>query len=204
MENKCVKDRALTRMFTRTIITLLVLSFLIGVSAAAPTIYFGEDANQGDPYYERLVTHPNADNARNNFMAQLNGVETENLEDFASGALAPLTADFGAAGKATLTGDGYIVSLASGTNGIGQYPISGKNFWEAYTSSNSFSLHFEKSQVAFGFYGIDIGDINGQLTVTYADGSSQTLTVPHSLPPVNRGGEYFIMDLLIKTILLLV
>ena len=42
-------------------------------------------------------------------------------------------------------------------------------------------MSFTAPIAAFGFYGIDIGDYNGQVTVTTTNGSTQTYTIPNTL-----------------------
>jgi hypothetical protein len=158
---------------------LAVFFVLLGLTTSAvaqPTTFFGEDSGLGEG--TRLPSHPNADAARADFLAQLTNPGTEDFESFTDGAVAPLAADFGAAGTATLLGPGFIANIPSGTNGVGRYPISGDKYWD--TNSN-FYVEFSDPQVAFGFYGVDIGDFSGQLTITYEDGTSSTLTVPHTV-----------------------
>jgi hypothetical protein len=156
-----------------------------GASFALQTTFFGEDLGLGEEL--RLPFAPNADNARTNFFSNLEGVGTEDFEDFSTGQSIPLTADFGAAGTATITGSGSVVTEASGTNGFGRYPISGDNYWE--TSSASFVLSFSAPIAAFGFYGIDFGDFEGQIEVELSNGGSQTYTISHSSGENILGGS---------------
>lgn len=150
---------------------------------ALPVTFFGEDIGGGENV--RLASTPNSDTARANFFTNLLGVGTENFEGFATGTGVPLAVNFGAAGTANLLTSGSIATQASGTNGFGRYPISGSNYWQ--TSSN-FSLSFSTPQSAFGFYGIDIGDFSGQLTLTYAGGA---LAVPHTVNGPGGSVLYF-------------
>lgn len=159
---------------TKMSVTFLFLALSTTIAAAVPVTFFGEDAGQGEAI--RLPSHPNADAARTAFLAMLINPGVENLESFANGQAAPLAANFGAAGTATLNGNGEIANVPTGTNGVGRYPISGNQYWEA---TDSFSIDFTQPQVAFGFYGIDIGDFNGQVTILYENGVSQTLTIPN-------------------------
>ncbi|PIQ89464.1 MAG: PEP-CTERM sorting domain-containing protein [Candidatus Omnitrophica bacterium CG11_big_fil_rev_8_21_14_0_20_42_13] len=162
----------------------IVLTFCIGNFVyAAPVTFFGEDLGGGEAV--RLASTPNSNAARANFFTNLLGVGTENFEGFATSTGVPLAVNFGAAGTANLLNSGAIATQASGTNGFGRYPISGSNYWE--TSSN-FSLSFTNPQSAFGFYGIDIGDFSGQLTLTYAGG---VLAVPHTVSGPGGSVLYF-------------
>lgn len=149
----------------------------IGMPAHAYQTFFGEDLGLGEN--TRLPSTPNADTARNNFLSNLVGVGTENFEGFAPGSTPPLSVAFPGAGTATLLGTGSIENVPTGTNGFGRYPISGNQFFE--TDSGNFSLNFSNPVAAFGFYGVDIGDFNGQVTLTLLSGQTQTLTVPNSL-----------------------
>jgi hypothetical protein len=173
-----------------TLSRLLCLSafaacFPVSVSAA-PVTFFGEDLGQGESI--RLSSHPNADAARAQFLSNLVGVGTATLESVNAGDVAPLVVDFGASGTATLQGNGSIVEVISGTNGFGRYPISGTKYWD---TGSTFSLLFSQPQAAFGFYGVDIGDFSGQVTVTYANGSSQTLTIPNTVNGLGGSVLYF-------------
>jgi hypothetical protein len=159
---------------------LLVALAMLPLSANATfTTFFGEDLGGGEGV--RLPAHPNADAARDDFIFALSGVGTEDFEvGHSTGATAPLVVTFpGSSGAitATILGSGAISTVPSGTNGVGRYPISGNNYWEG---TESFSITFSKDIAAFGFYGVDIGDFDGNLTVTYVDGATTTLTVPNS------------------------
>jgi hypothetical protein len=150
---------------------LIALMFLLGVSSMASAYqatFYGYD---GGP----KVTI-NSDIARNSFFSNLVGVGTETFESYATGTGAPLAVNFGAAGTATLTGLGAIQSGDS----TGRWAISGTKYWEAPGSSSSlFSIVFSAPVAAFGFYGTDIGDFDGQVVVTTLGGVSHTYTIPH-------------------------
>jgi len=151
------------------IILFLALIFIFvsaGASLALQTTFFREDLGSGED--TRIVSHPTADAARTNFFSFLDGVGTEDFETFSDGATAFLAANFGAAGTATNYGSGSIDNVPTGTNGRGRYPISGDQYWE--TNSRTWSISFTESIAAFGFYGIDIGDFDGQVTVTTLNG----------------------------------
>ena len=147
--------------------TLLALVCAASVHAA-PQVFFGENQNPG-----QKATGAPAD-ARTSFLAYLTGsVGTETFELQATGGIAPLGLTFpGSAGNitATLTGGGKVfessdIVLDSGrfnTTGAGAALKAGK-WWEA---SGSFAIEFSLAVSAFGFYGTDIGDFAGQVTVT--------------------------------------
>jgi PEP-CTERM motif len=163
-------------LMIKKVAILLVILTVTTTGALAGTVYFGEDLGQGEN--TRLASHPNADAARNSFMGQLIGVGTETFESFASGTAAPLTLTFPGAGTATLNGDGSVANVPSGTNGVGRYPISGDQYWEA---GYGFSIVFSDPVAAFGFYGVDIGDFGGHVTLTFQDGSSTTYTMNNTI-----------------------
>lgn len=149
-------------------------------SFAATLTFFGEDPQAALNAY----AHPNSDAAKANFFSYLTGgVGTETFEGFADGTTAPLAVDFGSAGTATLYGGGYVQSGFS----VGRYPISGRKYWEA--STDNMSLVFSAPVAAFGFYGTDFGDFNGQITVTTVGGVSTTYMIPHSIGGGNYDGK---------------
>lgn len=157
------------------VLFLVLLGSTNSAVAQPTTTFFGEDLGLGE--YTRLTSHPHADTARANFLAQLKNPGTEDFERFDDNKTAPIAVDFGRAGTATLQGNGEIEEIWTDTNERGRYPISGDKYWE---SSRDFYIEFTDPQVAFGFYGVDIGDFQGQLTITYEDGSAETILIPHT------------------------
>jgi len=167
----------------------LLLSFMVAGAVAAPAVqaspvvFFGRDPGAGE--FAR-VPHPNADTARSGFLTNLTGVGTENFEGFATGSTSPITLNFPGAGTATLNGASSIATVVSGTNGAGRYAISGQNFWE---TGSGFGIAFSKPISAFGFYGVDIGDFSGQVTLTLSNGT--LLTVPTGVGLLGGGVVYY-------------
>lgn len=145
--------------------TLLASSFILVVCSmahAVPVTFFGQDLGLGES--TPLASFPNSVAAESNFKANLTGVSTENFETLAGNLV-----DFGGGLTATLSG-GQREFVASGaTNGVGRYAISGNYYWE---SGVDFSLTFSSPISAFGFYGIDIGDFNGQVLLKLMDTSN--------------------------------
>ena len=155
--------------------SVMALVLVLGIPVAAsaiPITFFGEDPGLGEGM--RLPTHPLADAARANFFSNLIGAVTYNFESVANGAVAPLAVNLGAAGTATINGTGNVANIPTGTNLAGRYPISGNQYWE---TDSVFSIDFTTPQAAFGFYGIDIGDFDGQITLTTVAGSPLVLNV---------------------------
>ena len=137
-----------------------------------PSRFFGEDPGLGEA--TRLPAHLLADAARTNFLSNLLGVGTFNFESVANGAGAPLAVNFGAAGTATINGTGNVDNVPTDSDTVGRYPISGNQYWE---TGDVFSIDFTTPVAAFGFYGIDIGDFNGQVTLTTIAGTPLVLNV---------------------------
>lgn len=154
-------------------------------ATAAPQIFFGKDAGLGELI--ALSAHPNADQARNDFVAALagNATATENFESYTpSTTYVPgmLAVSFGALGTANLD-EGFVTNEPA----AGRYPISGQQFWEA--SSNFFTLNFSSAVIGFGFYGVDIGDFLGQMTITLSNGND--FLVNHTLDAVGGSVLYW-------------
>jgi hypothetical protein len=133
---------------------------------AAPTIFFGENQTPG----EIVQGDPLA--ARQQFEANLTGVSSEGFEGFATGASAPQDLSFtGSAGNlgATITGGGSVFATPSAagrfnTTGATDAPKAGK-WWYVSDVGTEFKITFDTAISAFGFYGTDIGDFDGQVTI---------------------------------------
>lgn len=146
----------------------LFVVFAAGSAQAAPIIFFGENQNPGEAVSGAPVT------AHNAFLAGLTGVGTEEFEGFALAATEPLVLTFpGSSGSigATLSGAGQIsVNALSGRFNTSP---GGAQFWEV---SGAFQLDFSAPISAFGFYGTDIGDFTGQVTVSLWDAVTSAIT----------------------------
>lgn len=181
----------------------LLAAASIGLSLpthAAPVTFLGLDLGSGET--TRLASHPNADAARDAFLARLlPGTAVETFESMLAStppALVERTLTLGFAGvAAVLQGPGMVIdspapSTVNPVNGIpsGVYPVSGLRAW---LSADDFEVRFDQAQVAFGFYGVDIGDFNGQLELEliHDDGSSTRVLASNGLR--NKGGsvQYF-------------
>jgi len=163
------------------LITLSALTLSFNANATYLT-FFGEDLNSSATI--PLVTHAQATAAETSYLSNLVGVGTETFESFATGSTAPLALTFPGAGTATLTGgNGAIASVASGsTNGFGRYAISGTKYWEVSAGAGgNFEINFSGPVAAFGFYGIDIGDFGGQVTVELANGLNSVFNVGNTI-----------------------
>ncbi len=156
-------------------IAMCAIAFSAAPAFAAPVIFFGEDVNNtGDPNAAPLT---NATNAQTSFFANLTGVGIETFEGLATGTGSPITLTFPGAGTATLNGSG---TVGSGNDGGGRYPVSGTQYY--YAGTDDFTIDFSSGIAAFGFYGTDIGDFGGQLTLTLTGSNGVTvLTVPNTV-----------------------
>jgi len=146
---------------------------LSGAAFAAPVTFFGEDLYNTNTE----IAHPNADAAQAAFLATLVGVGTETFDTASTpvGSTPPIALTFPGAGTATLNGGGQVVA---GDDGAGRYAISGTQYYNA--SNGNFSISFSSAIAAFGFYGVDIGDYGGLLSLQLTDtgGNVSNLNIP--------------------------
>lgn len=185
------------RLATATTAALLLsIALLFGAASAVPIPFFAEDLNFAtNPELTRLLLHPNADATRLDFLSKLEKtVGTEDFEAFADDTSAPLSLVLPGAGTATLNGNGFVNEIPTGTNTTGRFPISANKYWD---SRDQFSIQFSEPIAAFGFYGIDFGDFNGQVTLDLVrraldgtcSGPRTTVPIPHTVDGINRGGS---------------
>jgi hypothetical protein len=166
-------------MMKRVLMIAMVL-LLAGSTQAAVSTFFGEDLGLGES--TPLPSWPNASAAEAAFMSNLSGVGTESFEGMTTG-VAPSILTFPVPGgtiTATFSGGMTVEAVTPGTtNGVGRYATDGSQYLEG--STQSFSITFSDPVAAFGFYGIDIGDFSGQVTLTTFDGGSTLYTIPHTI-----------------------
>jgi PEP-CTERM motif len=137
-----------------------ILALAAFSASAAPTVFFGENQNPANAVSGAPLT------AQSSFLSNLSGVGTEVFSQ-ASGSGSPLAVAFpGSSGNitATLTGQGAVSSNV----GAGRFNTSSvsSGWWEV---SGIFNITFDTAISAFGFYGTDVGDFNGQLTIALTD-----------------------------------
>lgn len=183
-------------MFARTF-TALGLALFVAVGTArqaeAQLTFFGEDTDGSESTRSTNVFSLAAENL---FLANLVGVGTETFDSFLTGIGVPLALIFPGAGTATLTGGGTVQTLAcapgpdpncTNTNGVGRYPVSSPNFWEV--NATNFVITFSNPVAAFGFYGNDIGDFGGNLSLSFLTGGGViAVPVPHTVVPSGQFG----------------
>ncbi len=144
--------------------------FAVAGAQAAPVTFFGED---GNPTGSTPMAHPISDATQTSFFSNLINIGTDGFDTVASGTTT-VPVNFANGITATLTG-GTIQNFSS----AGRFAISSPNYYNTF--SNTFDINFSAPIAAFGFYGTDIGDFGGQLTVTLTDANNiqTTLTVPN-------------------------
>jgi hypothetical protein len=165
-------------------VTLLVLVLPAAVHAA-PLIFFGEDQAAGG-----ALPVPNSAAAQGNFLSNLVGVRVEDFEGIPLGTNFPFNVTFGA-DTATLTGTNTIGNTGIVSGGlVGRFPISGSQYLNVGSAdTTSFGLTFSSPQAAFGFYGTDIGDFSGQLTISLDGGAP--MIVPHGVAIANGSALFW-------------
>jgi hypothetical protein len=166
------------------LLMLLTVSFvaMMTVSAyAVPVTFFGEDLGAGEA--TALTSWANASAAQASFYSNLIGVSTEDFESMSGNV-----ADFGGGLTATLSGGSVATVTPGTTNGVGRYAISGSKYWEV---SQNFTLTFSEAISAFGFYGVDIGDFDGQVVLGLANGSTTTMNIGNSTNILGGSVLYF-------------
>jgi hypothetical protein len=157
-------------LLSATVLTVATAVSVPGSGAhAQPVSYFGEDPN---PTGATPIPHPISDATQAAFFSQLQNIGTDTLDSYASGTTT-VNSVFGNGITAQLTG-GVIQNFSSG----GRFAISSPNYYE--TDTSSFAIRFSAPIAAFGFYGTDIGDFGGVLSLLLTDtsGNVTQLTVP--------------------------
>ena len=166
------------------ILTSVAFISLVAPASAAPIIFFGEDPAAGGS-----LPIPNSAAAQTAFLSQIVGAQVETFESFA--ALTTLTGagisvNFGA-DTATMQGSDSL-SQVRGVSGNGRFAVSGTKYVNC-ALGDTCTLSFSAPQVAFGFFGTDIGDFAGQLTLLL-DGVD-VVNVPHTVNAPNGSGLFF-------------
>eukprot|EP00968_Pinguiococcus_pyrenoidosus_P021104 scaffold2675_cov236-Pinguiococcus_pyrenoidosus.AAC.3 len=172
--------------------TLAILAVLVnGVAASTPcggTTFFGEDRNPDDTQNNvlPLPATPKADAARDSFFMALTAPSTETLESLGAGDTSPELLFPGPSITATLTGG----ETRQDPPLNGQYAISPDTY---FSTDDNFTVEFSEEISSFGFYGVDIGDVQGNLTLTAVrtDGTSCSIAIPHEVDGPSGGVLYF-------------
>jgi hypothetical protein len=163
---------------------VLAAIFACSVTQASPVIYFGENllagyGVSGDPLIQRDA-----------FLAALVGEGSDGFETRTPGSGAPFDVSLGGT-TATLSGVGQIADnpVATSSGRFNTTP-DGSKWWDV---SGAFSIDFTTPISAFGFYGTDVGDFLGRLTIALTDANNvvTSRTVPNSIDHANQGALLF-------------
>jgi len=164
--------------------------------------FFGEDINN-KPGGEELLPgeRVNASAAQASFLAAVGGfIARESFEGFDEGhdfSTQSTFLPFEGLSAGANNDRGRVRETPGGmANEDGRYSTDGDKFLSANTILNgSFRIEFVEAQDAFGFYGIDVGDFDAQLTLTFelVAGGTHAVDVPHSLfsEGANSGSVFF-------------
>ena len=170
-------------MFKKLVLAF-ACTFLLGSNANSASIFFGEDLSPG----ATVPAGGSSETARNQFLSHLVGVGSEDFEGIAAGTNANgVVLNFpGSTGgiTATLSDPSNQATVRNPALGCcGRFPTSGSNYLGNVT--NGFNLQFSTGIGAFGFYGTDIGDFNGQITLWMTGGTPLNYTVPNTINAPN-------------------
>jgi hypothetical protein len=157
-------------------------------SASAYVTFFGEDLNNSATVPLTPAKTPNSVNAQADFLTGLANPGVETFESLDPGAYSSLPLTFPGAGgtklNATLVADGgSIVRVASKTtDGFGRYSVPSdttSQFWQVTAGPNGgFTVSFDQAIAAFGFFGIDVSDFGGELSIELLRNGSVLTTLP--------------------------
>ena len=184
-----LQHRTLHSVSIRTIGIAIAIFMLTTTPVFADAItFFGEDLGPltgADP-------RPQSQFARASFLSQLETHGTEDFEGFAPGTHSALSLDFGGIFGGDLAPAQDPINIAGGTS----LATSGSqllHFVQIINDSFVITLNPVDRLNSIGFYGIDVGDLEGQLTITLQNGVTQVIQVevPHSQPSPTQTYFYF-------------
>lgn len=194
---------------TVTRLAVAALLAVAGQGASAFSTYFGEDPNGNE--LAPLAATPLASGAESDFLMPLSNVGTQTFEGLPLPVPGePLPASLaltfpGSSGSLTATLQGTVGQVAAvdpgATDGKGRYSVAsvtspsgepGTQYWYAQVSkdqTNEFTVTFSEAIAAFGFYGIDIGDFGGALSLELYNGNNlvKTLAVGNTVTDLSSG-----------------
>jgi hypothetical protein len=173
-----------------------MFTFHMPSAAAVPpswTIFFGEDLNNSAT--TPLTTLTNSDPAQALFAAALSSPGVEDFEGQAVGVVTTLNTSFPKAGggtiNVTITGTALqVFDQPAGTAAAGRYSIpsaTSSRFLRVATTTTPGAVVITADQdvSAVGFYGVDVSDFGGTLTVVLKDsggGIVLSQVVPNTVP----------------------
>ncbi|WP_243974189.1 hypothetical protein [Vibrio natriegens] len=161
---------------------LLMASFLLmSLSATAGfESFFGEDLSPGG------IVPPagNAAVAKQQFLNKLSeDVGVEDFESFPDGTETPNLSFPGSVGNisATITNNGGFTPFVQSAVYFEDVFNTSPGGTKYLLTSGEFVIHFDNPVSAFGFYGTDIGDIGGTMTLTTVNGVVTDHPIPHTV-----------------------
>lgn len=162
------------------------------IGPTIPRVYFGNTATPAQYQQGNALTQ------KNEFLAKVSGLQTENFSSFNLARLPPMSI-FGGAGNITdrhiALGLGYpnsahVQNITTygrfNTTGAESAPVAGK--W--LETGLSFNISFTNPISAFGTYITDSGDFDGLMTVI-AEGPTSYRMFPLVFPKTGTGGLSF-------------
>lgn len=175
----------------------LIVAAATSSAQAAPTLFTGYDVNNsGTP---SLVSSPNADAARDAFIASAGTVSSNGFEAFDAGDAPPLALQFaGSAGvfSATLTGDGFVKEATrAAPTSTGEYAVEGSKYFRMNGGTFDVGFNFGSGINAFGFYAIDLENLPGvDISYLYTDNSvvSYNLAQTFGINKTASGSVFFV------------
>jgi hypothetical protein len=189
--------RAMSTSLRSALSAALALSTaVLSEGAAAYVTFFGEDLNSSATV--PLAQTPGSDAAQAAFRSGLENPGIETFESQTPGAYSSLSLTFPGAGSsklsATLVGvAGSIINVTpTMTDGRGRYSVPSattRQFWQVIAGPDGgFTVSFDQPIAAFGFYGVDVSDFGGKLSIELLRGTSAigTLTVPNTIGNVGN------------------
>ena len=165
-------------------------------------IYFAQDVsqtkpiNQGGPNDVPRPLYPNSQAEAAQFFSRISNRETEDFEEFASDAV-PTSLTFGTNVAYLIAGtnDLLVRTIATNVTSDGLFPTSGTNClrlgYTTGTNDHFFTMMFNNPQSALGFYATDIELNNFSLTVIGANGVTNEIPVPVTVPQGSGGVCFF-------------
>ena len=166
----------------------LAASASFGATGASAATFFGQDVVGVSP--DNPATWVNSNAARSAFLAALIGVGNEDFESFSDGDTPPISLSFPGSLGSTITADLLNAGRLMGFREKGRFATSGDNYYRVGTGS-AFDIDFSTDVAAFGFYGTDIGDFDGQLFVDFLDEDNNVLFSEAVGNPAPNGNVLF-------------
>ncbi|SET20548.1 VPLPA-CTERM protein sorting domain-containing protein [Oceanicella actignis] len=162
-------------MLKKVSLAMAFAAFAWGGTASA-AVYYGQDVTGVNP--DDSATWVNSNAARASFLSALSNVGSQDFESFADGQTPPVSMNFpGSTGSitATMSAGGRVQAENATEARKGRFATSGSQYYLIGTGQGGTTITFSADVAAFGFYGTDIGDFNGQLVLDFLDDANNVL-----------------------------